>query len=70
MSVAAADFFGTGNTAYATGAPRSRDTGEVLIFEKEKPSVPTMVEKLKISGEMFTSNFGYELATADVNGDK
>lgn len=70
MSVAAADFFHTGSIAFATGAPRSKGTGEVLLFVKDRPSMPEMKEKLRLAGEMFTSNFGYELATADVNGDK
>lgn len=68
--MAAADFFGTGSLAYATGAPRSNGTGEVLIFVKDRPAVPAMKERLRLTGEMFTSNFGYELVTADVNGDR
>jgi hypothetical protein len=29
-----------------------------------------MMVKSQLAGEQFASSFGYELATADVNGDK
>lgn len=56
--------------SYAAGAPRSNDTGQVIIFaKKDFPAANPMVEKMKLDGEQFASSFGYELATADVNGD-
>lgn len=69
MSVAAGDFFGNG-LAYAAGAPRSKGTGQVVIFTKVKPAVTIMKPVMTLTGDMYTSNFGYEMTTADVNGDK
>uniref|UniRef100_A0A146L1L1 Integrin alpha-PS1 n=1 Tax=Lygus hesperus TaxID=30085 RepID=A0A146L1L1_LYGHE len=68
MAVTAADFFGNG-IAYAAGAPRSDGTGQVILFNR-KLAVTMMTTQMVLSGDMYTSNFGYELATADVNGDK
>ena len=70
MSTTADYFFGKPNMAYAAGAPRANGTGQVVLFTKLRPSVNVMDPKLVISGEQFASSFGYELATADVNGDK
>ncbi|KAK9501601.1 hypothetical protein O3M35_012297 [Rhynocoris fuscipes] len=68
MSVAAGDFFGQG-LSYAAGAPRSNGTGQVVIFNKVKP-FSIMQHAMTLTGDLYTSNFGYEMATADVNGDK
>ncbi|XP_073969159.1 integrin alpha-PS1-like isoform X1 [Rhodnius prolixus] len=68
MSVAAGDFFGNG-LAYAAGAPRSNGNGEVVIFTKVK-AVTIMKPVMTLTGDMYTSNFGYDMTTADVNGDK
>lgn len=59
------------NMSYAAGAPRSNDNGQVIIFSKIYP-VPTdriMHVSQTINGEQFASNFGYEMITADINGD-
>lgn len=68
MSVAVGDFFGNG-FYYAAGAPRSNGTGQVLIFSKT-PNQSKMDFVLVVNGEQFASSFGYELASADINGDK
>ncbi|XP_075237654.1 multiple edematous wings [Lycorma delicatula] len=69
MSVTAAKFFGN-IMSYAAGAPRANGTGQVVLFSKSKKMSSTMEVKLIINGEQFASSFGYEVATADVNGDK
>lgn len=74
MSVAAASFFDRA-PSYATGAPRSRGTGDVVIFSKRvivdwnDPEVNILNVTLILNGEQFGSSFGYEVAVADVNGD-
>ncbi|XP_071446046.1 integrin alpha-PS1 isoform X1 [Hetaerina americana] len=68
MSVAAGNFFGD-ELSYAGGAPRSNGTGQVVLFTKKK-SVTQLIVKLVLSGELFASSFGYEVAAADVNCDK
>ncbi|XP_017140366.1 integrin alpha-PS1 isoform X2 [Drosophila miranda] len=66
MSVTGGRFFGY-NMCYAAGAPRSNGHGQVVIFDKANTN-PIPV-RLIIDGEQFGSSFGYELTTADVNGD-
>ncbi|XP_015182230.1 PREDICTED: integrin alpha-PS1 isoform X2 [Polistes dominula] len=68
MSVAVGNFFGNG-LAYAAGAPRSKGTGQVVILTR-KENKPEMDVVLILSGEQFASSFGYEITSADVNGDK
>ncbi|XP_050530461.1 integrin alpha-PS1 isoform X2 [Daktulosphaira vitifoliae] len=70
MSVTAGFFLGQQRMIYAAGAPRANGTGQVVLFTRLRPSVNPMDVKLVISGEQFASSFGYELATADLNGDK
>lgn len=67
MSVTAGNFLGK-ETLFAAGAPRSNETGQVVIFSK-KHSNSIMTEVLKLNGEQFASSFGYEMASVDVNGD-
>ncbi|KAK6618328.1 hypothetical protein RUM44_002780 [Polyplax serrata] len=71
MSVVGAEFLDN-EMAYAAGAPRSNGTGQVIIFSKTKknPKDAIMKTRLIISGEQFASSFGYEISTADVNGDR
>jgi integrin alpha 7 len=66
MAVTAAKFLSKDEYAFVAGAPRSENHGQVIIFEKR--SQPMSIYK-KLDGEQFASGFGYELATADVNGD-
>lgn len=69
MSVSVGDYFGTGNLAYAAGAPRSNGTGQVILFTRHH-SHPVMEVSLTLDGEQLAASFGYELTSADVNGDK
>lgn len=71
MSVVGAPFL-DGEMSYAAGAPRANGTGQVVIFSKtnKNPREAVMVTRLIIPGEQFASSFGYEISTADVNGDR
>ncbi|XP_014485304.1 PREDICTED: integrin alpha-PS1 isoform X2 [Dinoponera quadriceps] len=68
MSVAVGNFFGKG-LAYAAGAPRSNGTGQVVLFTRYDYK-PDMEVTLVLDGEQFASSYGYEITSADVNGDK
>lgn len=70
MSVVGAQFF-TEKFTYAAGAPRARGTGQVVMFDKQQDwSSVDLKVKMTLNGEQFGSNYGYEMATADVNGDR
>ncbi|KAJ2949142.1 hypothetical protein O0L34_g6082 [Tuta absoluta] len=76
MTVTGAKFFSDSSYSYAAGAPRARGTGQVVIFQKRN-----MVNEqdwgnheilnftMAFKGEQFGSSFGYEVTSADVNGD-
>lgn len=66
MAVTGGNYFGT-NMSYAAGAPRSSGHGQVVIFTWAK--VNPIPKSQVLDGEQFASSFGYELATADINGD-
>lgn len=66
MSVTGGKFFGD-NYTFVGGAPRSENHGQVMFFEKLKSNPMSLIQKL--DGEQFASGFGYQLVTADVNGD-
>lgn len=68
MSVAAGNFFGTG-LSYAAGAPRSNGTGQVVLLSRRE-NQPEMNVDVILDGEQFASSYGYEITSADVNGDK
>ncbi|XP_031825831.1 multiple edematous wings [Nomia melanderi] len=68
MSVTVGNFFGNG-LAYAAGAPRSNGTGQVILLTR-RDFKPDMDVALILNGEQFASSFGYEITSADVNGDK
>ena len=68
MSVTAGNYFGN-KVSYAAGAPRSRGSGQVVLFTKVKKAESQLRVQLILSGEQFASSYGYELATADLNGD-
>lgn len=56
--------------SYAAGAPRSKDHGQVYIFTKGETITSNAInQSIVLDGELIASGFGYELATADVNGD-
>lgn len=69
MAVTGGRYYGN-YLSFASGAPRSNDSGQVVIFSKTfpNPSNPMNVTQI-INGEQFGSSFGYELITADINGD-
>lgn len=69
MAVTGGRYYGN-HLSFASGAPRSNDSGQVVIFSKTfpNPSNPMNVTQV-INGEQFGSSFGYELITADINGD-
>lgn len=67
MSVTGGKYFDDRYT-YVGGAPRSENHGQVMFFEKSNNQNP-MTTGLKLDGEQFASGFGYQLVTADVNGD-
>lgn len=74
MSVTGAGFFNS-VPSYAAGAPRARGTGQVVIFSKRvikdwgRTDIDILEYNLTLNGEQFGSSFGYEVASADVNGD-
>lgn len=68
MSVAVGNFFGKG-LAYAAGAPRSNGTGQVILFTR-RDFKADMDVALILDGEQFASSYGYEITSADINGDK
>lgn len=74
MSVTAAAFLNSSQMTYAAGAPRAAGTGQVVLFAKNRAATMDRLAIMSvvqiISGEQFASSFGYEVATADVNGDK
>ncbi|XP_017787536.1 PREDICTED: integrin alpha-PS1 [Habropoda laboriosa] len=67
MSVTVGNFFNTG-LAYAAGAPRSNGTGQVILLTR-RDFKPDMDVAFILDGEQFASSFGYEITSADVNGD-
>ncbi|CAH0585673.1 unnamed protein product [Chrysodeixis includens] len=75
MSVTSGNFFGGDRASYVAGAPRAHGTGEVVIFSKlatedwGRTDLNILNFTLLLKGEQFGSNFGYEVASADVNGD-
>lgn len=66
MAVTGGKYFNSSYT-YVGGAPRSENNGQVMFFSKQKSNPMSVL--LKLDGEQFASGFGYQLATADVNGD-
>lgn len=72
MAVTGGRYYGS-YMSYAAGAPRSNDTGQVVIFSKSHSAANNidviMSVSQTINGEQFGSSFGYEIITADINGD-
>lgn len=72
MAVTGGHYYGD-FMSYAAGAPRSNDHGQVVIFSKSQ-SLSNVDVTMKVSqifdGEQFGSSFGYEVITADINGDE
>lgn len=68
-SVTAGRFFGN-YMSYVGGAPRSKETGQVVFFSREKIGQSLLLVDLILDGEMFASSFGYEVLALDINGDE
>lgn len=72
MAVTGGQYYGD-YLSYAAGAPRSNDNGQVVVFSKSYPLSNNIDVIMKVSqifdGEQFGSSFGYEIITADINGD-
>lgn len=72
MAVTGGRYYGN-YMSYAAGAPRSNDTGQVVIFSKSHSAANNIDVIMSVSqiinGEQFASSFGYEIVTADINGD-
>lgn len=70
MSVTGAKFFGE-YMAYAAGAPRANEHGQVILFHKGiPPKNNPLTHIMTLEGEQIGSSFGYELISADINGDQ
>ncbi|KAL1138208.1 hypothetical protein AAG570_009899 [Ranatra chinensis] len=73
MAVTASSLFGN-STVYITGVPRGKGNyGMVRLYEKVRkkaPEVSSLETMMYIVGEQFGSQFGYELATADIDGNE
>jgi hypothetical protein len=67
MSVKVGNVLG-GRKTIVAGAPRSRHTGQVLLFESS-PSGMTINPQHYLTGEQFGSGFGYDIVIADFNSD-
>lgn len=72
MSVISGKFFNK-QQYYVSGAPRSKDIGQVLFMTKQnvngKRGESTFRTDQIIDGEQIASSFGYTLAKLDFNGD-
>lgn len=53
--------------AYAVGAPRANGTGQVVLFVKCHSEL--LKVQMVLAGDNFASQFGYSLASADVDND-
>jgi len=59
-----------GRKTYIAGAPRAKEIGQVLLFQKdEKTTWLTIQPNHYLTGDQFGSLFGYDIAIADFNSD-
>ena len=58
-----------GKKTYVAGAPRSSDTGQVLMFQLGSNGILKLDKQHYLSGEQFGSSFGFDIAIADFNSD-
>lgn len=66
MSVKIANI--SGEKWYIGGAPRSRHSGQVLMFRQV--DAPYLRLQHTLNGAQFGEGFGYDMAVADFNGDE
>ena len=67
MSVAIGNLL-DGWKTYIAGAPRSRNTGQVLLFRPTADAMSVQPSHY-LSGEQIGSGFGYAVAVADFDSD-
>jgi integrin alpha 7 len=67
MSIVTGKFF-KGKTYFISGAPRSKETGQVLVMTKQSGDSNLRTDQI-LDGEQMGSSFGYTLAKMDFNGD-
>ncbi|KAK9887894.1 hypothetical protein WA026_000198 [Henosepilachna vigintioctopunctata] len=68
MSSEGGRFFKKNKMTLVSGAPRSKNVGEVIFFDQVVRET-AMEVKLRLKGEQFASSFGYEILAADINND-
>jgi len=55
---------------FIAGAPRSKNTGQVLLFQVQPTSDEMTIQRQHyLSGEQFGSGFGYDIAVSDFDSD-
>uniref|UniRef100_A0A6G1S610 Integrin alpha-PS1 n=1 Tax=Aceria tosichella TaxID=561515 RepID=A0A6G1S610_9ACAR len=67
MSIITGRFF-RGKTQFISGAPRSKESGQVLVMSKQSGDSNLRTDQI-LDGEQMGSSFGYTLAKMDFNGD-
>ena len=67
MSVAIGNIIDDRKT-FIAGAPRSKNTGQVLLFQPTSDAI-TVRPQHYLSGEQFGSGFGYNVAVSDFDSD-
>ncbi|XP_075908611.1 integrin alpha-6-like isoform X1 [Petromyzon marinus] len=56
------------NVSFLAGAPRANHTGAALLLKASGQAV--LIPELLITGQQLGSGFGYDVALADLNGDR
>ncbi|XP_075685574.1 integrin alpha-6 isoform X1 [Rhinoderma darwinii] len=55
---------------FVSGAPRANHSGAVVLLKKYPPNERMLSPEFVFEGEGLASSFGYDVAVADLNGDK
>ncbi|XP_073401989.1 integrin alpha-6 isoform X2 [Dendrobates tinctorius] len=55
---------------FVSGAPRANHSGAVVLLRKFPPNERMLTSEFIFEGEGLASSFGYDVAVADLNGDK
>ena len=56
----------SGKKTYIVGAPKSKDRGEIFLFDNKTFHLE---QKHRLLGEQAFSGFGYDIAVGDFNSD-